>query len=52
MGPTMILRIKTPDVGIPMLHIEYEVMAVKHNYQLSNVIHVVFFQFYLYLVEV
>ena len=25
------LRIKIPDVGIPMLHIEYEIMVVEQN---------------------
>jgi hypothetical protein len=31
MGPTVDSKIKTPDDGIPMLHIEYEVKTVEHN---------------------
>lgn len=31
MGPTVDSRIKTPDDGIPVLHIEYEVKTTEHN---------------------
>jgi hypothetical protein len=31
MDPTIDLRIKTPDVGIPVLQIEYEVRAIEYN---------------------
>jgi hypothetical protein len=32
MGPTIDLRIKTPDVGMPMLHTKFEVKETKHNF--------------------
>jgi hypothetical protein len=31
MGPTIDMRIKTSSVGIPLLHVEFEVKATKHN---------------------
>ena len=31
MSPTIYLRIKIPDVKIPLLHIEYEIRAAKYN---------------------
>ena len=31
MGPAVDSRIKTPDVGIPLLEIEIEVKAKEHN---------------------
>jgi hypothetical protein len=32
MGPTIDLRIKTPDVGMPVLHTKFEVKETKHNF--------------------
>jgi hypothetical protein len=31
MGPVVDSRIKPLDVGIPLLHVEYEVMGDEHN---------------------
>lgn len=32
MGPSVDLRIKPPDAGIPMLRTKFEVKAAEHNY--------------------
>ena len=38
MGPAIDSRIKPPDVGIPMLHTEFEVKEAEHNsHHLNNV---------------
>lgn len=36
-GPTIDLRIKSPDVGIPLLQTKFRVMVVEHISSLSNV---------------
>ena len=40
MGPSIYLRIKTPDVGIPMPPTKYEVKATDTTHQLSIVMRV------------
>ena len=37
MGPAVDLRIKTLDVGIPMLHTKFEVRAAIHSSSANNV---------------
>ena len=36
MDPTLDLRIKPPDAGIPMLQTKYEIMKVEHNNSLAE----------------